>query len=273
MISSALEDEIKELEAEVQRARSSLDSSKRRHSIVVGFEDSVSHNETLSGSVISSKSSAVHREQDFAILNGLGRMKPTKMSEEQLAFQFIGPSPSACIVVSFDTSGPTITCKASVEPGLFGQYEGHTLKGVSSFLQTNVTSICSATSERTLDTGEMIPGFLRELEWSMCRLEQTAAELSLLLRRYQARLICQDGLNSLLVEFQGRKGGINLMARFLLTKAYPFSPVDVELDHFEGDIDMSGMQNLLIERAKPGFGYLSRTCDVIAAFVYQAGAP
>ena len=56
-------------------------------------------------------------------------------------------------------------------------------------------------------------------------------------------------------------------AFFELPGTYPFSLMDVELDVSEGDIDVDDIKANIVKTAKPGYGYLIRVCDVIAASV------
>lgn len=136
------------------------------------------------------------------------------------------------------------------------------------FLEQQAASLCAMTCNEQLDSPLEIGPFLRRLEWLLGRMEYTASELAMIQHRYKATLSCGSSSPPRLeVEFPSSAGTAKLLATFELSDAYPFSPLSVCLDTFEAQVDAQAIQKLLIKNAKPGFGYLSRTCDVIAAYL------
>lgn len=202
----------------------------------------------------------------------MGKLRPGLLHENELRFTFVGPCPAACIELAFNVDrGGEVTCRATNQPKLLSKEgRGKIPKSISSFFESRVSLLCSLASSERIDSALHIGSSLRRIEWEMCRIEQTGSELAMIQRRYRGQLIFGSTSDSnpifLEVEFTGT-GKAELVATFELSPAYPFSPVNVELDVLEGEVDMEGIRKVLITNAKPGYGYLSRTCDMIAAIL------
>jgi hypothetical protein len=104
------------------------------------------------------------------------------------------------------------------------------------------------------------------------RIEATARELTSLEKRY--RLLLENdpegGASEFLVHVSfdtDKAQSGTLVATFELNASYPFGPLHVSLPPDSIAVDLGLLQRYLMKNAKPGFGYLSRACDVIAAFV------
>jgi hypothetical protein len=68
------------------------------------------------------------------------------------------------------------------------------------------------------------------------------------------------------VAFSDGKDNDVLVTSFDLNSSYPFGPLNVSFDLKEDEgLDLRYFQRQLMKNAKPGFGYLSRACDVISA--------
>lgn len=258
------------MEAKLARAESYLAAAKTDSELVVGLSVGQAQQDELHGKLLGEKGLAHCSEQDYASVAGMGKFMPAFMSEKELSYQFVGPCSSSCVSVSFKIpSLGKVDCDAVVKPGLFAKFSGRPIKAAGSFVKCPVEQLCSEVSQTKLLSTREIHSFLRLVEWKICRLLHTASELAMLNRRYAAKVQSTGEGNTVLeVDFCSKAGAAKkLMATFEMTQAYPFAPLNVDLDVFEGEVDMGELQNVLIKNAKPGFGYLSRTCDVIAAFL------
>jgi hypothetical protein len=99
------------------------------------------------------------------------------------------------------------------------------------------------------------------------RLKLFGQELSKLLRRFVGKLsLCEDstvlGLNLLFVHSKNTRKK-ELVACFHIDLSYPNTPVEVDLKGMNTD----ELEKLLVKNAKPGIGYLTRSCDVISAYL------
>lgn len=269
---ASLESEIQEMEAKLERTRAYSESAAKEEQVLSGVTTAVSENITLTNSLKEEEPAAESMEQGFVTLKGITKWKPAVLNEQELSFHYIGPAPKACMTVSFQISpSKSVKCTASVQPKLFHQHRARGSKRsptMPSFLQRQVAAFCHSIEQQQLDSPKQIGSFLRQLEWQLGRMEHTASELATLIRRYQAVLQLSDDSSTvqLEVEFAGGSGSKKLRAIFDITDAYPYAPLNVCLDTFEEKVDVESMRKLLLKNAKPGFGYLSRTFDVIAAY-------
>lgn len=276
MTTASLEREVQELEAELQRSQGYLDAARKEKHVLVEIVDAVMSNRSLTKGVEDRQPAAEAAERGFATLKGVSKWKPTTLNGSELSFHYIGPCPKACIALSFKMASPaSVKCIATVQPKLFQNHGSLRVKQLATaflFLQNRVAALCDAVCQQHLHSRHEIGPLLRRLEWQLGRLERTTVELTMLKRRYHASLtpvqLAGSSIFQLDIRFFGQSDVEKLRATFEISEAYPFCPLNVCLDTFEEQLDVEAMRKLLIKNAKPGFGYLLRTCDVIAAFLH-----
>jgi hypothetical protein len=274
---SSVEREIEEMEHKIHRMEGYTAALTKEESLWLETENSLSNFLDLSHSYENAESAANASERNCSTLKGLMKWQPSRMSESELSFNYIGPFPKSCIFLSF-TFAPsgTVSCTAEVKPDLFPKHSigvGPRLLSVSNFFQQRVEEFCETVNKQHIQNTRHVGEILRLFEWQLGRLEQTSSELETLKRRYQAMLqpskeTCSSEFN-LEVYFSG-SGSVpaKLRATFEISRAYPFAPVSVYLEKLVDGIDDESLRKLLLKNAKPGFGYLSRICDTIAAFSF-----
>jgi hypothetical protein len=246
-----------------------LDAAKKEHDTVREKSSILSQQAVLGNQVVKARSRAEASERQYATLCGLGKTKLQGWTETELSFCVPGPCPGACLSITFNLTNPSeVICVACIKPSLFSRYKGRPLRSVSSYFEARYRVLCEELSREKLASPRGIGAVLRKVEWIVGRTEQTARELAMLQRRYTTKLSSSDGqTSSLEVEFSYQKS-TKVVVSFDVSEAYPFSPVNVGMHVYNGEVDLDGLRALLIKNAKPGFGYLSRTCDVIAAFLH-----
>ncbi len=208
----------------------------------------------------------------YSYAKGMHRWKAPAISERELTFQYVGPTTDACVALTFTISklGEVKCLAVPVNASAENTRNLVCLRVplLSPFVKARVQSLCNEWSAKTFQHTSQISDGLRHFQWQMGRLEQTAMELLVLRRRHGAILTSSDGdVSTFKVEVDFCGCPSKLSASFELTTDYPFAPMNVILNTFEGSVDIEKIRALLIKNAKPGFGYLSRTCDVISACV------
>jgi hypothetical protein len=247
-------------------------SVQTEHEVVADMTNSLSTRSQLTSELSGSRAAAESSEAGYSTITGINKWRPMELDESELSFQLVGPSPKTCVFISFQVTdiGP-IACKARIQPNLYPKHKARSsmrfeTRSIASFLEQRAADVCAMACKERLDTPSQIGAFLRRLEWELGRAEHTAVELAMLERRYKADISPNPSSVELTVEFASKTRAAKLLATFELSAAYPFSPLNVCLDA-EGQVDVEAMRKLLIKNAKPGFGYLSRNCDVIAAYL------
>lgn len=272
-----LEDEIAAMEAQLARSKEYLETSSAERKALFDKVQAVSLHTDLSCKVQELQQQAQAVSRKFASTKGLHNWQPVKLSEIELSFLVLGPSPQSSIEVSFQRSNKGMVCAARVDPHIFLEARPRMstrFRSVSTFLETRTASLNRKIASLAIASPVQVGECLQFIELQLGRLEQTAAELTMLHRRYNAMLTPSQVSNSssfqVEVDFTVRSKQhttAKLCASFELSEAYPFAPLNVRLDTIEGEVDVDELRKLLIKNAKPGFGYLSRICDVITAFL------
>jgi hypothetical protein len=273
--SQALAAEIKGLEEQIARERAALETVQAKQHTAASFKKIFPVSLTLSEDMKQTRALAETLQNRFMSLNGMHCWSPLIVDESKIVVGFIGASPKTCIKVSFLIAKTgTITCQASVDSSLFRQRRGKKLKvtpATSLFMEANISTLIDFINNTKLVSGKKIGEMLQRLEMLHGRLEMTANEMFVIQKRYGTMLEADPvGSNSdflLSVDFKSLCGSMTLRATFELNSSYPFAPLNVSLDDREGRVDVDLLRRQLVKNAKPGFGYLSRTCDTISAFL------
>lgn len=263
-----LKDEIQQLESDLTRSQEYLTTTKTEHQAFLNAVAAVEDQRYLASNLTKFTAESQSAERRFVTLEGATKWKLSKANEAELTINYLGPCSSVCM--SLTSTPSTQECTLTKCPALYQKVSLQRAKQLASmtpFLQKCVTTICENVSQVRYAPQQLVQLFNR-LDLQMTRVENTATELAMLKRRYNAKISpCKASRsNTFAIEiiFVNKSNVAILRATFEISQQYPFSPLDVCLDTFDDLIDVGLMRKLLIKNAKPGFGYLSRTCDIIA---------
>jgi hypothetical protein len=265
---SLLEDEMRDLERQIEEAKDSLKATQAEQKDTTDELNATRKRQSLTNELSSSRPLAHSSQKDFLSLKGLHCWYPRSLQESSFSFVFLGLSRNTSTLVSFDVSNPDAV-KATTSPNTIRQMKRKTRihhASISSFLTERMTQATRSLEKSRIDSPLEIGPLLQKLEWTIGRLDQTADEVENLRRRYQAQLVRDFTISAnLILSAVFSNADAKLEASFEML-SYPSSPLDVRFDVLEGTVDLDALRKLLVKNAKPGFGNLSRTCDVIAAF-------
>jgi hypothetical protein len=218
----------------------------------------------------------VHRE--FSIIAGLSRFKLSQFSPSRLNFDFVGSCPAACFSVSFNLQDSTsVTCRAEANPEAFQRLERSSRALPSRFFEMFTPIVCAEVSDTTLSSAAMVGEYLRRVDWHVCRLEETAAEVQHLRRRYKvteeepSASSTSDSGYTVRVDFYNRSQEPQLSVYFDIGRAYPFSWVNNKIVCNDNAFNIEWLERYLCQHSKAGPGWLSRTCDTISAVCQGCG--
>lgn len=217
------------------------------------------------------QSQAQSAQKGYTSLRGLHSWMPLEVAESSLSFDTIGNSVNTCTTVTYDIfkqkgSVGNVQKKAQIPDGMkksLRKYSG----SVAAFLDDSVRRLAeSARGNKNSWASSALTRNMQNYVWTLGRLDFTAGEIQGLLSRYKCAL-CRTGASSfvLTVDFEGRAS--KLSVDFGMEFCYPSLPLEVRMDVWEGEIDFEGIRKALVKNAKPGFGYLSRACDILNAYV------
>ena len=214
----------------------------------------------------------------WTMLKALTPFQPQALTHDRASLTYVGPCPGASVSVSFRMSnGKFVACSAEIDPTVYPKNKlrnTEKYKNVMELLLSRTKQVCQKLSTADL-SGADVGNILRQASWELNRAEATAAEICKLQRRYEARLIATQTSGTMRAEFElevqfenrGVRGANKVAAHFELSESYPICLMNMQLDVLEGDVDIDNVHTNIVKTAKPGFGYLLRICDVIAASV------
>jgi hypothetical protein len=262
----ALEEEIKSLRCEIAESKSKLDSARTtetdaqvRMGELADVSSSIENYHSLRPDVESCKMA-------YTSLLGLHSFVPTSVTELTMCFVSSGLSDKSSHNLVYKAAGAdSILQTVSLASG------GSSKKAIRKYGKSiaNYLDACIEVRTRKMQTSEIagishIPEHMQEYVWRVGRLDVTAHELQVMLKRYSAKLQSSGSGFILSVDLDGEEA--KLQVDFVLSLEYPTLPLDVELHLLHGSLDLDKLRILLKKNVKPGFGNLLRTCDLIRAY-------
>lgn len=235
--------------------------------------ESASRTRIIASSVVHMAEQVKSSKQQLITLQGATKWKSFVVTDSELSVHYLGPSANTCAALSFLCNPPTFSLTPQREI-----FSGHRsvrakkLVSAASFLNHQIDAV----SKELLQTSSLVLSDIGQvfqcLDLRLGRLECTATEIATLKRRYKGKLSHgQDPASKcfqLEINFFDRFDTAKLGAVFAISDQYPFARVDICLNAFVDYLDVEAIHKLLIRSAKPGFGYLSRICDILSTYVH-----
>ena len=270
---SKVEEEIRELEGFLVQARSELKSTTVQLEATQDATTRERQADLIKQELTVCKQAAELSQGKFVSLKGLSSSAPLEVGDSALSIAFFGTSPKSCFTASFNLhqQGP-VSFSARVDPCHFKSRRGRKIKyttGTTTFLKARISTMVGSVNMSTLSSMSEVGMLLQRLEWTKGRIELTANEITTLQQRYKAEITTgQDSVSKsdFLVHVVFAGSIDKLFATFELTATYPFGPQHISLDTEARQLNIDDLKKQLIKYAKPGFGYMSRACDVMCAF-------
>ena len=197
------------------------------------------------------------------------------MNESLIKLSFQTGIREECVQLIFSFSDDIIQCTTKLESGKHNQNsrnsqnmrEGNSL---FNFASKRLKSICN-NMDCKFNSSEQIAPTVQLFDWKLRRLELIQKELFRLRSRYETILNYEldetEDFFVFVVDFVNKSSTKKLRASFDVGAAYPFTPMEVSLEVLEGDLSIDDLSRQLISTTRPGYGYLSRACDILETFV------
>ena len=262
-MASAFKAEISAIEAQLAQTQARLDATRKEARLIDDRLILHDRANSLKLAYSSHRPQAESGRRDFLALKGLHSWHPKSLQENELVFMFSGPA-SRCITLSLSMEGKSFKiCNDSENRCSEIRFHTSTRKFIDEGI-SNEVELMGTCFEDTTRIGFCI----QKIEWVLGRLDNTAREIERIRRRYRAELRRDEAEGPkfvLAVSFQSRL--VKLRACFELSHSYPSTPLDVEFDLLDGNLDLDELRKFLVRNARTGFGNLSRTCDLIVGFL------
>lgn len=180
------------------------------------------------------------------------------MIPSSMTFKFHSSFPESSIVITIDISSKNWDnrLRAKFDPSGYKPRAGFLGKlslSAASLLKRKTREIVASYQNTPIKDPSDIGPLLRNLDWQIGRLEHLAVELSNTATQYESNLLFGGGEVALEVELSG------CLATIELNSHYPFQPLKVRIDVFEGnEIEIMPLQRHLVKHVKPGYEYVTR---------------
>ena len=265
-----LEGEIEAIESQLSATKSALLQLDQEETDLL--RSTRGHQELLHNAKLYDdlRATAESSQKNFVSLNGLHSWSMRTMSENDLEFITIGSCPQTCLKLSYEgvESG-------KAQKNLSSKLDSSHTRAKSLYVYHGpVSGFLDTSSKRLMDTAQQgspkgpiqISEHLQKQTWIAGRLDLIAKEFQVVQRRYNGTLHRKSAdLFSFSVEFENEDSTV--VADFLIESTYPSFPVEVRLDLLSGEQDLGIIEKSLVKNANPGFGSLSRACDIIQSII------
>jgi len=261
-----LEFEIERIEADIKVAEEELRSKKNTNSVIDSFVEATKEKDLLRSELNRDRSFAQKNFEAVISIEGIQSWKLVSANETNIAVQFIGIVPEISFRLDFDVSSAgTVTCQTSplTSDATQKKQARHTSNTIV-FLKERWLALQKNLSASSLKSPSEISSVIHHIEWYLGRLDIVGKELSILEVRHNGHLKKSPDNDNYHLELSVLNKARNTIVEtvFEFGDTYPFL-MDVDIS---GDVNIISLENHLTKTAKPGFGYMSRSCDVIAAF-------
>lgn len=257
---------LKVIEADIEAAESQLLHKCKETEEIDSVLRIMEEKELLEGELINDRKVVEKNAEAVSTIEGIHNWKLVRADESKIAVEFLGSVPELCFRVDFSVSSSgQVDCRTrDVNKKSTKQVHANFTPSVRSFFAEKVHSLREDLSSSQLRSSSDIVENVHRIEWILGRLDIIGKELSMLEVRYSGSLKRSKTSTShdLNLSIKNRSTETMVNTIFEIGEWYPFA-LDMDIS---GDIDVIAMERHLIRNAKPGFGYLSRACDVIAAF-------
>mmetsp|Transcript_7710 Transcript_7710/g.14536 ORF Transcript_7710/g.14536 Transcript_7710/m.14536 type:complete len:2032 (+) Transcript_7710:158-6253(+) len=261
-----LQIEISSLETDIQEAEQNLLRIMTEGKDVENLTEIIKEKESLSIDLSRDRSFIDINLEAITSLEGLQSWTLIQVEENLVDIEFIGDSSELSLYLSFNLlQNGEVICKvrdmmSTVQSTKRTKYTSN----VKAFFSHQVWNLRKSLSKRPLAGISEICSIMHHVDWYLGRLQIIGTELSMLEARYDGLL--KRASSSDIFHFElsiiNNASGKVLNTIFEIGETYPFASEAI----ISGDEDIIGLETHLTKNAKPGYGYLSRTCDIISSF-------
>ncbi len=267
-----LEESIRQIELDLSKEDAILCQQRCEDAKVQQLIEVIDERRSLKSKIANSRSVAEALWEETKILEGTNNWKLSRFDESIISIEFKGnvPELSLCTVFKKTTSG-LIKCEShkvtqKVPTKLMSKYKKNSkyTPNVLAFFSDKVEILRLNLEKKFLKSIVDVRETVQYIEWSLERLDLIGKEVSVLEQRHNGKLKRMGNSYNFGLSMKSRSKGRGLHVNFRIDDSYPFS---VLITNLSGDVNTDSLKRYLARNDKPGFGYLSRTCDMMAALL------
>ena len=270
-----IEETIRQLEADLAKADLKLQKKKCEHNEVQELGQMTEELSALESKASGNRLLAESILDQVRSIEGTANWKLLCVEETRISVEFVGSVSELSLCIDFiEIESGLVTCNAYDSPEnmkrTLGKYKKNSKFSCSvlSFFSDKVRAFREDLKKLTLKSTSDISTTVRHIEWFLGRLDIIGKEISMLESRYSGKLQRNpDNVSSYQFELILTSKSKSKVVKALVEigESYPFAALGIDLS---GDIPINdALKRHLVKNAKPGFGYVSRVCDVLASFL------
>ena len=283
---SALEEEIQQIERDIIFAEREIQVQNDEQDYLRSVSHSLTSQNTFKRQLCEKRTSAKRNLGKLKSIEGVVGWRVKQIEESMISVEARDSNiPGLCIFVDFEEQtaimSGKVVCRAQVRStnkdyvagrsGYSTKINSEYSSSALNYIEHSMSATCKEISSRILDSSSDMFRVLNHVEWYLGRLALIGKELTVLERLHMGTLkrnIGVKGFSSHLLNLTVKtREDKEVAASFEICESYPFAVLDVNISFLdEASLDMKLLERQLRKTSKPGFGYLSRTCDVIASF-------
>jgi hypothetical protein len=268
-----LEGEIKNIESQLSAIKSDLIQLEQEEGIVLEStrnHQDLLHNAKLYGEL---RVKAESSQKNYVSLNALHSWSLRFKSDKDLECITTGSCPQTHLKFIYggvESGEARKNLSSKIDPTRTTARSMHIYhEPIAGFLDTRTKHLVKTaqldSEKRPFRVGE----HLQKYTWLTGRLDLIARELHVVQRRYNGT-IYRKGADSFSFSVDFDNENTTVAANFRIESTYPSFPIEVRLDLISGEQDLGIIKKSLLKNANPGFGSLSRACDIIQSIVRRS---
>uniref|UniRef100_A0A7S1FP56 Uncharacterized protein n=1 Tax=Corethron hystrix TaxID=216773 RepID=A0A7S1FP56_9STRA len=269
---AALSKELLILEQQNSNLEEELSSKKEENDKLAQTVKGMESTLAVSNSVSQLEQEAYNAEKSFMRHDGLHIWAPTVLTTSNMLFHYEGTSQNSCVRIQYTLLGEGLVgCEAALDPSIRPKRSSDVMPlptKLSGLLRSRVVSLCKSFSGRQLSHPHNIGRSLRDTTWKLARMEYLFGEIQLLYTNYNVHLEDRGDYFTIHIDLVSEISHCKIRASFDIKGEgyyYPFAPINLDVVPVVGKIDLDKMCRQISKSVAPGFRYLTRACDVMAA--------
>ena len=274
-VATDLKGEVETIESQLAEMKSELDKIEREEANILKLKTDY-HEMRLNAEEYNDLRVAAESAQKSSLsLRGLHSWSMGTVSGKDLEFITLGSCPQTHLKLLYEGTksdkAQTRLSSSKVDSNHAKTKSLYVYHGpISVFLDSSVKRLMHTVQQRsTLEGSIRIGEHLQNYSWLLGRFDLIAREFQVVQRRYNGKLrrTHKDvDRFSVIVEFQNETSKI-VVDFGIEPMMYPSFPVEIRLDLISGELDLDKLRKNLVKNAKPGFGSITRACDIVQSII------
>ncbi len=271
------------MEKKIAEMKLNLDQHTKKQAEIKKYSTMLSDHHTIQSNLSTMKNFALRNFDRFKSMEGIFSWDLKEIDDSYLRFEFLQsdiPALHVSVTIqdgSSSASDVSTSCRIVTEVSLIeenDEYESNALvssefsKNTLDFIEKRISNKCHNLCHGKFSSSTETFQNISQIEWYLSRLALVGKEITLLEKRYNGELkVFNERKSCFLLDLNiPTKKQCLVVARFEICEAYPFIVPAVDLYPKGNSIDVRALERHLMKSSRPGFGYLSRTCNTISCF-------